>query len=92
MLLPQSLYSIEDKNFCQTGKVAMKKEENHFFIATDCKNDKVGKPSARGCAIPVELHRESGIFPIKAKNATRFPFWRERGNDDNSLSSLAVSP
>ena len=57
----------------------MKKEENHFFIATDCKNDKVGKPSARGGAIPVELHRESGIFPIKAKNATRFPFWRERG-------------
>ena len=70
----------------------MKKGENHFFIATDCKNDKVGKPSARGCAIPVELHRESGIFPIKAKNATRFPFWRERGNDDNRLSSLAVSP
>ena len=29
---------------------------------------------------------------INGKNATRFPFWRERGNDDNSLSSLAVSP
>lgn len=40
----------------------MKKEENHFFIATDCKNDKVGKPSARGCAIPWELQGESGIF------------------------------
>ena len=26
------------------------------------------------------------------KRAKRFPFWRERGNDDNSLSSLAVSP
>ena len=22
----------------------------------------------------------------------RFPFWRERGNDDKVLSSLAVSP
>ena len=68
----------------------MKKEENHFFIATDCKNDKVGKPSARGCAIPVELHRESGIFPIKAKNATRFPFWRERIKATNFVCCLQI--
>ena len=28
---------------------------------------------------------------INGKNAARFPFWRERGNDDKVLSSLAVS-
>ena len=28
----------------------------------------------------------------KRKHAACFPLWRERGNDDNSLSSLAVSP
>ena len=28
----------------------------------------------------------------KQKDITYFPLWRERGNDDNSLSSLAVSP
>ena len=29
---------------------------------------------------------------IDRKNTDCFPLWRERGNDDNSLSSLAVSP
>lgn len=40
----------------------MKKEENHFFIATDCKNDKVGKLSNRGCAIPWELQGKAEYF------------------------------
>ena len=43
---------------------------------------------------------ESGMFLYKRqgfksfaneKHATRFPFWRGRGNDDKVLSSLAVS-
>ena len=39
-----------------------------------------------GKLIPLCLHKG------RQKDVMYFPFWRERGNDDNSLSSLAVSP
>lgn len=29
---------------------------------------------------------------INGKNAARFPFWREKGNDNKVLLSLAVNP
>ena len=60
-------------------------------------NERMLKGSAphedcRGKAECSLLQKENFRKLIDGKNATRFPFWRERGNDDNSLSSLAVSP
>ena len=45
-----------------------------------------GTDEVGGQLIPLCLSKE------KQKDITYFPLWRERGNDDNSLSSLAVSP
>ena len=45
-----------------------------------------GTDEVGGQLIPLCLNKG------KQKDITYFPLWRERGNDDNSLSSLAVSP
>ena len=59
------------------------------------------EPGLIGLCNPMEIAREYGIISYKKVNilkttkgqhAKRFPLWRERGNDDKGLSSLAVSP
>ena len=62
----------------------MKKEENHFFIATDCKNDKVGKPSARGGAIPWEFQGKAEYSLLQKEN------FRKRINGSMQNVSLSV--
>ena len=45
-----------------------------------------GTDEVGGQLIPLCLNKG------KQKDITYFPLWRERGNDDKGLSSLAVSP
>ena len=61
----------------------------------------VGKFSVQGRAIFADCRGEVDGILIKNKKAKcctngkiakRFPLWRERGNEDKVLSSLAVSP
>ena len=62
---------------------------------------KVSKTAARDRAKYSVSQGQYGILSYKKGriimlyegcHVIRFPFWRERGNDDKVLSSLAVSP
>ena len=79
-------------------------EPNERFCARDLKKSKSDRthPVAFLCAKRSLQSKVIGQIYVffdangksctKEKHAKRFPLWRERGNDDKDLSSLAVNP